>query len=45
MKAFISGNTTTDFIEREALATKKNLSANELHQTSTAACFMAGATK
>ena len=33
---FISGNTTTDFIEREALETKKNLSANELHQTSTA---------
>ena len=33
---FISGNTTTDFIEREALETKKNLSVNELHQTSTA---------
>ena len=35
-ESFISGNTTTDFIEREALETKKNLSANELHQTSTA---------
>ncbi len=33
---FISGNTTTDFIEREALETKKNLSVNELHQTSIA---------
>ena len=33
---FISGNTTTDFIEREALETKKNLSANELHHASTA---------
>jgi propionyl-CoA carboxylase alpha chain len=33
---FISGNTTTDFIEHEALETKKNLSVNELHQTSTA---------
>ena len=33
---FISGNTTTDFIEREALETRKNLSVNELHQTSTA---------
>ena len=33
---FISGNTTTDFIEREALEAKKNLSVNELHQTSTA---------
>jgi len=35
-ESFISGNTTTDFIEREALETKKNLSVNELHQTSTA---------
>ena len=35
-KSFLSGNTTTDFIEREALETKKNLSVNELHQTSTA---------
>ena len=35
-ESFISGNTTTDFIEREALETKKTLSANELHQTSTA---------
>ncbi|MDB3947987.1 biotin/lipoyl-binding protein [Gammaproteobacteria bacterium] len=33
---FLRGNTTTDFIEREALKTKKNLSINELHQTSTA---------
>jgi propionyl-CoA carboxylase alpha chain len=35
-ESFINGNTTTDFIELEALETKKNLSANELHQTSTA---------
>ena len=35
-ESFISGNTTTDFIEREALETKKNLSVNELHQASTA---------
>ncbi|MGB2367788.1 MAG: acetyl/propionyl/methylcrotonyl-CoA carboxylase subunit alpha [Gammaproteobacteria bacterium] len=35
-ESFLNGNTTTDFIEREALETKKNLSANELHQTSTA---------
>ena len=35
-ESFISGNTTTDFIEREALETKKNLSVNEFHQTSTA---------
>ena len=35
-ESFINGNTTTDFIEREALETKKNLSVNELHQTSTA---------
>ncbi len=35
-ESFISGNTTTDFIEREALETKKNLSVNELHQRSTA---------
>ena len=35
-ESFISGNTTTDFIERETLETKKNLSVNELHQTSTA---------
>ena len=35
-ESFLSGNTTTDFIEREALETKKNLSVNELHQTSTA---------
>ena len=33
---FINGNTTTDFIEREALETQKNLSVNELHHTSTA---------
>jgi len=33
---FINGNTTTDFIEREALETQKNLSVNELHQTSIA---------
>lgn len=35
-ESFINGNTTTDFIEREALETQKNLSVNELHQTSTA---------
>ena len=35
-ESFLNGNTTTDFIEREALATKKTLSINELHQTSTA---------
>jgi len=35
-ESFLKGNTTTDFIEREALETKKNLSVNELHQTSTA---------
>lgn len=35
-ESFLSGNTTTDFVEREALETKKNLSVNELHQTSTA---------
>ena len=35
-ESFLSGNTTTDFIEREALETKKNLSVNELHQTSRA---------
>ena len=35
-ESFLNGNTTTDFIEREALETKKNLSVNELHQTSTA---------
>ncbi len=35
-ESFLCGNTTTDFIEREALETKKNLSVNELHQTSTA---------
>ena len=35
-ESFLNGNTTTDFIEREALETKKNLSINELHQTSTA---------
>ena len=35
-ESFLNGNTTTDFIEREALETEKNLSANELHQTSTA---------
>ena len=33
---FLNGNTTTDFIERETLETKKHLSVNELHQTSTA---------
>jgi len=35
-ESFLNGNTTTDFIEREALETKKNLSANELHHASTA---------
>ena len=35
-ESFLNGNTTTDFIEREVLETKKNLSANELHQTSIA---------
>jgi len=35
-ESFLNGNTTTDFIEREALEAKKNLSVNELHQTSTA---------
>lgn len=35
-ESFLNGNTTTDFIEREALKTKNNLSVNELHQTSTA---------
>ena len=35
-ESFLNGNTTTDFIEREVLETKKNLSANELHQASTA---------
>jgi len=35
-ESFLNGNTTTDFIEYENLETKKNLSANELHQTSTA---------
>ena len=35
-ESFLDGNTTTDFIEREALETKKNLSRNELHQASTA---------
>ena len=35
-ESFLNGNTTTDFVEREALETKKNLSINELHQTSTA---------
>ena len=35
-ESFLNGNTTTDFVEREALETKKNLSVNELHQTSTA---------
>ena len=35
-ESFLNGNTTTDFIEREALETKKNLSVNALHQTSTA---------
>ena len=35
-ESFLNGNTTTDFIEREALETKNNLSVNELHQTSTA---------
>jgi propionyl-CoA carboxylase alpha chain len=35
-ESFLKGNTTTDFIEREALETKKNLSANELHQASIA---------
>jgi len=35
-ESFLNGNTTTDFIEREALATKKTLSVNELHQTSIA---------
>ena len=35
-ESFLSGNATTDFIEREALEASKNLSVNELHQTSTA---------
>ena len=35
-ESFLNGNTTTDFIERETLETKKHLSVNELHQTSTA---------
>ena len=35
-ESFLNGNTTTDFIEREVLETKKNLAANELHQASTA---------
>jgi propionyl-CoA carboxylase alpha chain len=35
-ESFLNGNTTTDFIEREVLETKKNLSANELHQASIA---------
>ena len=35
-ESFLDGDTTTDFIEREALETKKNLSGNELHQASTA---------
>ncbi len=35
-ESFLNGNSTTDFVEREALETKKNLSVNELHQTSTA---------
>ena len=35
-ESFLNGNTTTDFVEREVLETKKNLSENELHQTSTA---------
>ena len=35
-ESFLNGNTTTDFIEREDLETKKNLSASELHQASTA---------
>ena len=35
-ESFLNGNTTTDFIEREVLETKKNLSVNELHQTSIA---------
>ncbi len=35
-ESFLNGNTTTDFIEREVLETKKNLSVNELHKTSIA---------
>ncbi len=35
-ESFLNGDTTTDFIDREVLETKKNLSANELHETSTA---------
>ena len=35
-ESFLNGNTTTDFIEREVLETKKNLSVNELHQASIA---------
>ena len=35
-ESFLNGNTTTDFIEREVLETKKNLSVKELHQTSIA---------
>ena len=32
-ESFLSGNTTTDFIEREALETKKNLSVNAVSYT------------
>ena len=35
-QTFIAGNTTTDFIERENLEIKKNLSENQIHQTSIA---------
>jgi len=35
-KSFLKGNTTTDFIERETLDAKKNLSESELHQASIA---------
>jgi len=35
-ESFLNGNTTTDFIERETLEAKKNLSKNQLHQASTA---------
>jgi len=35
-KSFLKGNTTTDFIERETLDAKKNLSESELHHASIA---------
>ncbi len=35
-ESFLDGNTTTDFIKRETLESKKNLSKNQLDQTSIA---------